>query len=97
MAEVPTYEEFKVQVKRVEQLEADIEFLKSLLTDIRWLSRNQAVIALNIKDDKLRRLTVDGVLTHRYEGAKPFYDVFSIREYLADRKIDKRLLTANYT
>ncbi|GAB4035049.1 hypothetical protein [Spirosoma gilvum] len=90
MVQVPTIEEFQAYVQRIERVEQEYDFLKSLLTGNRWLNRNQAMIALGIKDDKLRALTLNGMLIHRYEGTRPFYDVFSIRDYLADRKIDRQ-------
>lgn len=101
MVQVVDYEEFSVLKREVEELRADNEFIRSLLLGERWLSRKQAMSALNCRDDKLRKLTLSKTLIHRYEGKKPQYDVFSIRAYLTAQSIDsvaidRRLLTAKY-
>ncbi|WP_461092616.1 hypothetical protein [Spirosoma gilvum] len=101
MLQVPSYEAFQALEKRVEAVERENGFLKELLTGKRWLNRNQAMIALGVKDGKLRQLTVNRIIAHRYEGTKPYYDVISIRAYLEGRKIegseiDKRVLRAYF-
>lgn len=99
--EVPTQEAFNELATCVNQLKDETGFLKSLLLGERWLSRKQALQALGCKDDKLKRLATNKVLTVRYEGIKPYYDVFSIRAYLTVQRvdaavIDRRILTAKY-
>ncbi|GAB4042496.1 hypothetical protein [Spirosoma litoris] len=99
--EVPSLEEFKQVVKRIEAVEDENEFLKSLLLAERWLSRKQAMVALGCQHNKLRKLTLDNEITHRYEGKYPYYCAFSIRTYLTAQKIDakkvdKRLLSARF-
>lgn len=68
----------------------------------RWLDRKQAMNALDCGHNKLRQLHLNDVLTYKYEGDRPNYDVFSIRNYLAAQKIgsketDKRILVARFT
>ncbi|GAB4007096.1 hypothetical protein GCM10028808_10310 [Spirosoma migulaei] len=101
MVQVAEYEEFKAIVRRVEALEEENGFLKSLLLGERWLNRKQAMAALGCKDNKLRKLTLTNALTHRYDGKNPYYDAFSIRDYLLDQKIDskeveKRIISARF-
>ncbi|GAB4007125.1 hypothetical protein GCM10028808_10400 [Spirosoma migulaei] len=102
MVEVPSNEEFQALVKRVEKVEEENAFLLSLLFAERWLSRQQAMVALNCKDNKLRELTLGNKLTYRYEGKRPYYDASSIRDYLTYQKIeskvaDRRIISARYT
>lgn len=99
--EVPTLEAFNDLAARVDKVEADNEFIKSLLLGERWLTRKQAMKVIGRSEKTLKRLTDAKRLTVRYEGIKPFYDVFSIRAYLTTQSIDsvlidKRILTAKY-
>lgn len=101
MLEVVGIEVFRALEERVNKVEADNAFLRSLLTGERWISREQAMKALNCKDSKLRRLTLANAIEHHYEGSKPYYDVFSIRNYLTGQKLDpteveNRILSANF-
>jgi len=102
MVQVVDYEEFKEAIRRIESLEEDNIFLKSLLLAERWLSRKQAMHALGCKDSKLWQLTRENQITHRYEGKSPLYDVFSIRVYLEANKIDakeanQRIISARFS
>jgi hypothetical protein len=72
MYQVPSLEQHNQLVELVEQLRADNQFLKDLLLAERWLTRKQAMTALNCKDSKLRTLTLNNSLTYRYEGKTPF-------------------------
>ena len=92
MVQVADYEEFLDLKRRVDQLEEENVFLKSLIMGSRWLRRKQAMAALQCSDNTLRRLTVMGRLTYRQEGAHPYYDAFSLREYLLSQKIDAKLV-----
>lgn len=101
MVQVPDLESFNKLVARVDRVETENEFLKSLLLSQRWLNRRQAMNALGCKDEKLRLLTISGRLDHRYEGKTPMYDAYSIRTYLMAKKIDaslvdKRILSAHF-
>ena len=99
--QVPSYDEFQALIIRVEQTEGNNEFLRSLLLAERWLTRKQTMAAIGCSEKTLKRLTDAKRLTFRYEGIKPFYDVFSIRAYLTAQSvdsaaIDRRILTAKY-
>ncbi|MBN8826474.1 MULTISPECIES: hypothetical protein [unclassified Spirosoma] len=101
MLQVPSIEQFNDLVTRIERVEKENDFLKELLTGKRWITRSQAMTALGCKKDKLWQLTTSNKIAHRYEGAKPYYDLFSIRNYLAAQKIDgsevdKRIISACY-
>ncbi|GAB4007121.1 hypothetical protein GCM10028808_10390 [Spirosoma migulaei] len=101
MVQVVDYEEFSALKRVVEEIKEEYEFLQSLLLAVRWISRQQAMGALCCKGDKLRMLTRTNRLTYRYEGKKPYYDVFSIRAYLNSQKIDakeinKRIIKARF-
>jgi len=92
MVQVPSNEEFQAIEKRLQLAEEEIEFLKSLLLGERWLTRKQAMAAIGCKVDKLRSLTTSRKITYRKEGKTPFYEVFSIRDYLTSQQIDSKAI-----
>lgn len=102
MVQVVEYEEFKALVLEVTEIKSEIRFLKSLLLGERWLTRIQAMTALGCGHNKLRKLHLRNVLAFRYEGSKPYYDAFSIRTYLASKRIDsveadERIIAARFS
>lgn len=100
--QVPEMGQFLALVERVDLIQSENDFLKSLLLGERWLSRKQAMNAIGCSEKTLKRLTDKKVLTSRYEGTKPFYCAFGIRTYLTGRQIEantvqKRILSALFT
>ena len=97
---VVDYEDFMKLAERVGKLEEEGEFLRSLLVNHQWLNRSQTMTAIGCSDNTLKRLTDANKIEHRYEGIKPFYNIFSVRNYLTGKNIeasliDRRLLDAS--
>jgi hypothetical protein len=100
MVQVVDYQEFKATEERLRVAEAQLTFLTGLLLSQRWLTRAQTMLALNVSESTLHRLTRSGKLTHRYEGSRPLYCMDGLRAYLSKQRIegtaiDQRLITAS--
>lgn len=82
------YEEFEelknmaleVQAQMVE-LRAERDFLRSLVSDLRWLSKTQVLSVLKISELKLWRLAKENVIISSEEGKKTVYDIDSVKSY----------------
>ena len=99
MAKVPEYDEFEALQREVHAQREELEFLRSLLLSEVWLDRQQTMTALDCSADTLRRLHLAGELEFRYQGDRPFYCIYSVRNYLTAKKIekpavDRRILSA---
>lgn len=102
MVQVVDYQEFLDLKRLVEQLRDENQFLKSLMMGRRWLRRSEALIALRCSDSTLRKLTEAKRIVYRKEGKTPFYDAFSIRDYLLSKmiatdQVDRQILSASHT
>lgn len=92
MTQIPDYEEFKVLVQRVGEVERENRFLKQLVLAQKWLSRAQVARVIGCSDKTIRRLTIAGKLAYRLEGSKFFYCIDSVRNYCVAQKIDEKVV-----
>lgn len=99
MADVIDRAEFLPFVARLEALERENRFLRSLLMRESWLTRAQTMKALNCSETTLHRLTKLGRLAWRKEGKYVSYELESVRAYLTAHNVeswavDERVITA---
>ncbi|GAB3552928.1 helix-turn-helix domain-containing protein [Spirosoma fluminis] len=99
--EVPTKEEFNQLKEQLCACQRDLKLVMGLLTGQQWISREQAMTALDVSKTTLWKLTKLNQIAHRHEGRKILYEVFSVRSYLEKQKIDptavdQRLLRAAF-
>ena len=102
MVQVVTDQEFKPVLERLDRLERENEFLRSLLADLRWLNVAQVARALNCSDSTVYRLIKANRIEHRFEGTRPLCSLTGVRNYLAAQKIipeeaDRRVIAACQT
>ncbi|GAB2550107.1 helix-turn-helix domain-containing protein [Spirosoma aerophilum] len=102
MVSVITKEEFEPVLQRLETLERENAFLRSIFIDLKWLNVNQVAKALNCSDSTVYRLIKSGTLEHRLEGTRPMCSIEAVRSYLSAKKIlpyevDYRLVSACQT
>jgi predicted aconitase len=99
MVQVVEKHEFDALSKRIDQLEIEHEFLKDLLSNVTWASRDQALKMLGCSKATLWRMDKIGQITSEKAGRKVRYSVLSIRDILKERKIigwaaDRQIIAA---
>ncbi|QHV97307.1 hypothetical protein [Spirosoma endbachense] len=87
MVQAPDYEEFENLKRQVHEQGLELSFLRSLLLQVAWLDRAQTMKALDVSHETLRRIHLSGELRYRYKGDRPFYCIYSVRDYLIGKKI----------
>ncbi|MVM34267.1 hypothetical protein GO755_29825 [Spirosoma sp. HMF4905] len=88
MMQVPTNEEFAAVVKRLEILERENEYLRTVVTDLQWLTVPQVAKAIRCSQRTVTRLIEAKKLINRREGSKPLCNISSVRSYLLGKKVD---------
>ncbi|GAB3225718.1 helix-turn-helix transcriptional regulator [Spirosoma arcticum] len=85
-----TTEEHQQALTRIDQLERELNIIKTLLMGERLLSRQQAMRALGVSGATLWRLTKAGTFETTNIGSTKKYCADSVRDYLVSRRVESR-------
>ncbi|QMW06324.1 helix-turn-helix domain-containing protein [Spirosoma foliorum] len=90
MTKVPSYEDFADALKRLEVLERENEYLRTVVTDLQWLTVAQVAKACRCSQRTVTRLIDSNKLVNRKEGSKSLCNISSVRSYLLGKKVDEQ-------
>ncbi|MVM30468.1 hypothetical protein GO755_10520 [Spirosoma sp. HMF4905] len=87
MVQTPSWEEFEKLTKEIQTLRDELDFIKQIMIGYKWIDSKQLAEVLKVSQSTIWRYRKLNLFTVRAEGAKVFFEIESVRNYMESRKI----------